>query len=292
MTWFEVHGQGPRFARSAQCACARRRRPSARSARRAQRLTEYGCSWQRSYARIGIGLLLPHHGFGLAAQQTDARPARVGADEGGIAGIVGGIVIAAQEHPFDQLAGEGIADVLLQIVDLAGLAVARERNGIFDTGQVRGRDRQARGRRQGCPCGPRAPRGGRAHGRGARCGGAAAGGRRLGAGSARDLLRRSRTGERDRGLCGREGFGPTLFHSLVGDFFEDLLLELGTDAPRGGGFRPQAQVAGPQNGQHHKGTDSCLMASLSGHSIDDSPGGVRSRPDLDHVFGQIWLMNP
>jgi hypothetical protein len=94
------------------------------------------------------------------------------------------------------------------------------------------------------------------------------------------------------GLCDREGLGPTLFHSLVGDFFEDLLLGLGTDAPGSGGFRAQTQVARPQKGQHDQGTDACLMGSLSGHSIDDSPGAVRSGPDLEHVFGQIWLMNP
>ena len=49
-------------------------------------------------------------------------------DEGGVAGEVDAVVVAAQDRPFDQLARDRIADRLLHLGRLRRLALARKRD--------------------------------------------------------------------------------------------------------------------------------------------------------------------
>ena len=63
----------------------------------------------RAHGR-GIEAVLPERRLGAAAQEADARPARIFGDEGDIAGEVAVVVVAAQDRPLDQLAGDRIAD--------------------------------------------------------------------------------------------------------------------------------------------------------------------------------------
>ena len=94
-----------------------------------------------------VGVLLPQHRFGPLAEHRDARPARIGGDEGLEAGEIGAVLVAAQDRPFDQLAGEGIGDPLLHFGGVFRLAAT----GIFDRlphgREVRGGS--GHGRRQG-----------------------------------------------------------------------------------------------------------------------------------------------
>ena len=90
----------------------------------------------------GVGLLLPQHRLGAAAQEADARPARIGGDEGGVAGEIDAVVVAAQDRPLDQLARDRIADGGLHLGGPGRIALARERDRLLDRGDIGGGGRR------------------------------------------------------------------------------------------------------------------------------------------------------
>ena len=96
-----------------------------------------------------IAFFRPQHRFGAAAQEADAWPARVGVDEGDVAGGTRAVAVAAQDRPFDQLARDRIVDALLDIGRLRGPAAARSRNGILGGGHVDGGRARSGGPRHG-----------------------------------------------------------------------------------------------------------------------------------------------
>ena len=69
--------------------------------------------------------VLEQDGLGLAAQRRDARPGRVGVDEGHVAGEIRAAVVAAQDRPFDQLLRDRIGDRVLRLVRLGAAAAAQ-----------------------------------------------------------------------------------------------------------------------------------------------------------------------
>ena len=103
----------------------------------------------RAHGR-GIEALLPERCLGAAAQEADARPARIVGDEGDIASEVDLVVVAAQDRPLDQLAGDRIADRLLDVARLRRLAFARQRDRFLDGGDIGRRGRRRRGDRRRC----------------------------------------------------------------------------------------------------------------------------------------------
>ena len=95
--------------------------------------------------RRGVHVLDPQHRLGAPAQRADRRPARIGNDEGGVAGKIGVVVVAAQDCPFHELARRWIADRVLLISRLGGLALAGQPD--------RGLDARDIGRRGGAVIG-------------------------------------------------------------------------------------------------------------------------------------------
>ena len=76
--------------------------------------------------RCDIALLVPQRAFGAAPHHADAGPARVRRDEGGEPLKIRLVIVAAQDDPLDQLAGERILDGLLHGDRLAGLLLAHQ----------------------------------------------------------------------------------------------------------------------------------------------------------------------
>ena len=94
-------------------ACAPARSPWASSARASANVplaVERLLLAEKARTVAGSTALRPQHRFGAAAQHADRGPARVGGDEGDVAGKLDAVVVAAQDRPFDQLAGHRIAD--------------------------------------------------------------------------------------------------------------------------------------------------------------------------------------
>ena len=89
----------------------------------------------RAHGR-GIEAVLPQRRLGAAAQEADARPARIFVDEGEIASVIDFVVVAAQDRPLDQLASDRIADRLLDVARLRRLAFARQRDRLLDGGDI------------------------------------------------------------------------------------------------------------------------------------------------------------
>ena len=73
----------------------------------------------------GFHVLVPKHLLRVAVEDCEARPGRVGGNEGKVAAASGAAVVAAQDHPFDQLARSGIGDAGLDLGCLAGAASAQ-----------------------------------------------------------------------------------------------------------------------------------------------------------------------
>ena len=94
-----------------------------------------------------VRVLLPQHHLGAAAEHAGARPARIGGEEGLVAREIRGVVVAAQDRPFDELAGDRIGDALLEVGRVRGLAAAGEREGVVGGGEIGG-GRGDRRRRQ------------------------------------------------------------------------------------------------------------------------------------------------
>ena len=83
-----------------------------------------------------VRMLLPQHHLGAPAEHAGARPVRIGGEEGLVAREIGGVVVAAQDRPFDELAGERIGDALLEVGRVSSLAAAREREGVVGGGEI------------------------------------------------------------------------------------------------------------------------------------------------------------
>src|SRR5262249_25780367 len=105
-----------------------------------------------------IRVLLPQHGLATLTEHDQARPAWIGSDEVTISRKIGVGVIASQDRPFDQLAGEGILDAALYIRRILRLAAAGEFDCLLHRRKVgfRGgggkRERQRRFIVEGCGC--------------------------------------------------------------------------------------------------------------------------------------------
>ena len=98
--------------------------------------------------RARRGLLLPERSLRAAAQKQNARPARIGVDEGCITREIKFGIVAAQDHPFDQLAASRIVDVARDRRRFVKPAFVHEINCLLDRGDVERRGRCARGRRE------------------------------------------------------------------------------------------------------------------------------------------------
>ena len=96
-------------ARQHQAAHARLRRRAVEEAQRLRRLD----------------VLDPKHRLGAAAEHREARPARIGGDEGEVALAVDAVVVAAQDEPFDELARRRVRDGGRDAGRLAGAAAAQ-----------------------------------------------------------------------------------------------------------------------------------------------------------------------
>ena len=71
-----------------------------------------------------VDVFLPHHRFGPPPQRLDARPARIGGDECGVARKIGRAVFAVQDHPFHELARDRIGNSALDVGRFALAALA------------------------------------------------------------------------------------------------------------------------------------------------------------------------
>ena len=122
----------------------------------------------------GAALLVPQRAFGAAADHGGVRPARIVGAEGREAVEARVVLLAAHDAPFDQLAGERIADGFFQRGGVGGLAAADEVERLLDQRDVGGRRRGWSRRRRTAPparCGA----GGGQGRRGTACRGSAAG---------------------------------------------------------------------------------------------------------------------
>ncbi len=153
--------------------------------------------------------LLPQHGLGPLAEHDHAGPSRVRLDERIVAGEFDAVVVVAQDHPFDQLAGGLIGNAALdfgRVIDLAG---SHQTDRMPDGLDVRfGDGSRRRGReRHGFGSGRRRVRCDR-QGRGGGLGREAAAGDGRGGCLARSEGRGPRAGQRHAfGRCARPGGG-------------------------------------------------------------------------------------
>ena len=110
----------------------------------------FGGTWrivgEESDHRLWVGTPLPERCLGAAAQKRNARPARIGVDEGAVARKIVRTIFAAQDHPFNELARQWIGDGICagSRFVLAILAYQVER--LFHRRQIKRRCRRGRGR--------------------------------------------------------------------------------------------------------------------------------------------------
>ncbi len=96
-----------------------------------------------------IAPVRPQRRLGAATQHADRRPGRVLVDEGHVAAEIDAVgVVAAQDRPFDQLAGDRIADGLRQVGGLCRLAPARGGDRLIEGGDIGRGNRLAAGDRE------------------------------------------------------------------------------------------------------------------------------------------------
>ena len=79
-----------------------------------------------------LDVLHPQHRLGAAAEHAQARPIRIGGDEGEVARARGAVAVAAQDDPFDELARRRVGDGGLDVGRLAGAALAQALDGALD----------------------------------------------------------------------------------------------------------------------------------------------------------------
>ena len=143
-----------------------------------------------------VAAVVPQRGLDAPAQEGLRRPARIGRDKGAVALDRGAIVVAAQDQPFRELAGDRIRYRGLRLGGVARLLLAHQLDDVFQRVLVglRRRGRRgyrcrrhllARGRQGGVLAGRRRENRRRRSGRGGRRRGRR--GRRLGAAGARSV---------------------------------------------------------------------------------------------------------
>ena len=95
-----------------------------------------------------VALVVPQRGLPAPPEECHAGPSRVLGDECLVA--VGGcaIVVAAQDHPFGQLARNGIGQRGLKLRGIGGLPLADELDDLLERLHVRLRGRRCAGQRQ------------------------------------------------------------------------------------------------------------------------------------------------
>ena len=105
---------------------------------------ERACQHQAAHARLRrraveeaqrlrrLDILDPQHRLGAAAKHREARPARIGGDEGEVALAAGPVAVAAQDDPFDELARRRVRDAGRDVGRLAGAALAQPVDCAFD----------------------------------------------------------------------------------------------------------------------------------------------------------------
>ena len=76
-----------------------------------------------------LDVLHPQHRLGAAAEHAEARPIRIGGDEGEVARARGAVAVAAQDDPFDELARRRVGDGGLDVGRLAGAPQAQALDG-------------------------------------------------------------------------------------------------------------------------------------------------------------------
>ena len=109
----------------------------------------FGAQWRQaaeeSDGRARVDGLFPERDLGAPAQSDNARPARIGGDEGGVAGKVDVGVLAAQDHPLDELAGERIGNGIFHAGRVLAAAFVGELDRLLDRVEVERRSGRGRG---------------------------------------------------------------------------------------------------------------------------------------------------
>ena len=147
---FEIGRESRRCARPrAKSPSARRPRPASSSARARAKcpLAERGGSLAKN-AITACGSVRSCHSAASARRRRsrDARPARIGGDEGVIAREIARPVFAAQDHPFHELARQRIGDGAFDVGRFVLAVLAHEIDRLLDRRQI---DRRCcRGRRE------------------------------------------------------------------------------------------------------------------------------------------------
>ncbi len=83
-----------------------------------------------------IRLLLPKRRLRAPAQRRNRGPARIGRDEGGVAGEIEVGAVAAQDRPLDELARDGIGYRTLDARRFVRPALVHKIDGLLDRGNV------------------------------------------------------------------------------------------------------------------------------------------------------------
>ena len=94
-----------------------------------------------------VAMVVPQRGLDAPAQERLRRPARIGRNEGAIALDRSAVVVAAQDQPFGELAGDRIGDRGLRLRRIGGLVLAHELDDVFQRVLVGLRGRRRRGYR-------------------------------------------------------------------------------------------------------------------------------------------------
>ena len=95
-------------------------------------------------------MIVPERGLEAPAQEYLRGPARIGGKEGAIALDRCTIVVAAQDQPFRELAGDRIGDRSLRLCRIRSLVLAHEFDDAFQRILVGLRGRRRRGHRRRC----------------------------------------------------------------------------------------------------------------------------------------------
>src|SRR5262249_62158409 len=80
----------------------------------------------------GVAVLMPQRALGAPSEQRNARPTGVAANECRIAGEIDAVALIAQDHPFDELAGDRIAQRRLQSARFGTPSSANETERLAD----------------------------------------------------------------------------------------------------------------------------------------------------------------
>ena len=96
-----------------------------------------------------VAAVVPQRGLDAPAQERLRRPARIGGDKRAVALDRSAVVVAAQDQPFRELAGDRIGDRGLRLRGVGGLLLAHELDDVFQHVLVGLRGRGRRGYRRG-----------------------------------------------------------------------------------------------------------------------------------------------